>query len=52
MSLTDKNKDGSIDMNEFHHMLYAEYFAESEDEESVINEVDNEDYSDSDEEQK
>ena len=54
ISMTDTNKDGRIDMNEFHSMLYAEDIAararaaESDDEdfqivEEVSNESDNED---------
>ena len=34
--LTDTNKDGKVDMNEFHAMLYASDFAEQEDEAEPI----------------
>ena len=34
--LTDTNKDGKVDMNEFHTMLYKEDFADIEDEEEPI----------------
>ena len=36
IKLTDTNKDGKVDMNEFHRMLYEEDFAEKEDEEEPI----------------
>ena len=32
ISMTDKNKDGRIDMNEFHSMLYEEEFADPDEE--------------------
>ena len=50
INMTDANKDGRIDMNEFHSMLYANDLADEEEEQHIVEEVSNE--SDSDEEEK
>ena len=50
INMTDANKDGRIDMNEFHAMLYADDLADEEEEQHIVEEVSGE--SDSDEEER
>ena len=52
INMTDSNKDGRIDMNEFHTMLYATDMTVEDDQESVQIVEEDSDESDSEEESK
>ena len=46
INMTDSNKDGRIDMKEFHTMLYSTELEDMENEEQIIEEVSDDDDSD------